>query len=83
LTLITSISWGGEIERIQAKGEITISLNRGYPPFAMETDGKLFGLDVDLAILLADYLDVKVKFIRPETFDRQIPRPLGRLKFSV
>jgi len=49
----------------------------------METDGKLFGLDVDLAILLADYLDVKVKFIRPETFDRQIPRPLGRLKFSV
>ncbi len=77
LTLITTPSWSGEIERIQAKGEITVSLNRGYPPFAMEKDGKLFGLDVDLAILLADYLDVKVKFIRLKTFDLQIPKLLA------
>ena len=77
LPLITTPSWGGEIERIQAKGEITVSLNRGYPPFAMEKDGKIFGLDVDLAHLLADYLDVKVKFIRPQTYDRQIPKLLA------
>ena len=76
LLLIAAPSWGGEIERIQAKGEITVSLNRGYPPFAMENSGKLFGLDVDLAILLADYLGVKVKFIRPKTFDLQIPKLL-------
>ena len=77
LILNTPSTWAGEIERIQAKGEITVSLNRGYPPFAMEKDGKLFGLDVDLAILLADYLDVKVKFIRPKTFDLQIPKLLA------
>ena len=50
LILNTPSTWAGEIERIQAKGEITVSLNRGYPPFAMENSGKLFGLDVDLAI---------------------------------
>ena len=77
LFLNTPSSWGGEIEQIQAKGEITVSLNRGYPPFAMEKDGKIFGLDVDLAHLLADYLDVKVKFIRPQTYDRQIPKLLA------
>ncbi|MBW2441382.1 MAG: transporter substrate-binding domain-containing protein [Deltaproteobacteria bacterium] len=77
LTLITTPSWGGEIERIQSKGEITVSLNRGYPPFAMEKDGNVFGLDVDLAHLLADYLDVKVKFIRPDTYDKQIPKLLA------
>jgi polar amino acid transport system substrate-binding protein len=77
LLLIAAPSWGGEIERIQAKGEITVSLNRGYPPFAMEKGGKLSGLDVDLAILLADYLSVKVKFIQPKTFDLQIPKLLA------
>jgi len=77
LILNTSSAWAGEIERIQAKGEITVSLNRGYPPFAMEKDGKIFGLDVDLANLLADYLDVKVKFIQPKTFDLQIPKLLA------
>ncbi|MEE4266287.1 MAG: transporter substrate-binding domain-containing protein [Desulfobacteraceae bacterium] len=77
MLLLAPCSWGGEIARIQAKGEITVSLNRGYPPFAMEKDGKIFGLDVDLANLLADYLDVKVKFIRPGTYDQQIPKLLA------
>jgi len=77
LLLMTPSSWAGEIERIQQKGEITVSLNRGYPPFSMEKDGKIFGLDIDLAILLADYLNVKVKFIRPETYDQQIPKLLA------
>ena len=77
LLLITHPAWSGEIERIQEKGEITVSLNRGYPPFAMENGGKLSGLDVDLAVLLADYLGVKVKFIRPKTFDLQIPKLLA------
>jgi polar amino acid transport system substrate-binding protein len=77
LFLSVTPSWGGEIERIQAQGEIRVSLNRGYPPFAMGNDGKLSGLDVDLAILLADYLGVKVKFIQPKTFDLQIPKLLA------
>ena len=49
-------SWNAECGKYenqtlnQDKGEITVSLNRGYPPFAMEKDGKIFGLDVDLAV---------------------------------
>jgi polar amino acid transport system substrate-binding protein len=73
---MNSPSWAGEIERIQEKGEIVVSLNRGYPPFSMEKDGRIFGLDVDLAYLLADYLKVKARFIRPQTYDQQIPKLL-------
>lgn len=63
----------GEIERIQAKGELVVSLNKGYPPFSMLIDSQPAGLDVDLARLLAEYLGVKVRFIRPDSYDRQIP----------
>ena len=67
----------GEIDRIREKGVITVSLNRDYPPFSMQKDGTPIGLDVDLAHLLAEILEVKVKFIRPETYDRQIPMLLA------
>ena len=63
----------GEIERIQAKGEIVVSLNKDYPPFSMMVGGRPAGLDVDLARLLADCLNVRVTFIRPERYDGQIP----------
>ncbi len=63
----------GEIERIRAKGELVVSLNKGYPPFAMEINGQTAGLDVDLAHLLAEYLGVKVRFIQPDSYDQQIP----------
>ena len=62
----------GEIERITDKGEIVVSLNKGYPPFSIVDKDKLNGLDVDLAKLIADYLGVKVKFswgrVLPVTF---------------
>ncbi len=67
----------GEIERIQAKGELVVSLNKGYPPFSMLIDGQPAGLDVDLARLLAEYLGVKARFIRPDSYDQQIPRLLA------
>lgn len=73
LFLIPVMSQASEIERIQKAGVITVALNRDYPPFCMEKSGTLFGLDVDLAHLLAAHLDVKVRFIRPETYDQQIP----------
>ena len=75
--LVSSGVQAGEIERIQAKGEIVVSLNRGTPPFCMEIKGELIGLDVDLARLLADYLGVKPKFIMPETFEEHIPKLLS------
>lgn len=67
----------GEIEAIRARGELVVSLNRDYPPFAMTVDGRIVGLDVDLANLLAEYLGVKVRFIQPETYDQQIPKLLA------
>jgi polar amino acid transport system substrate-binding protein len=71
---ITIMSQAGEIERIKKSGVITVSLNRDYPPFSMQESGKIFGLDVDLANLLASHLKVKVQFIRPDTYDQQIPK---------
>lgn len=67
----------GELQQIQKKGVITVSLNRDYPPFSMEKEGTVFGLDVDLAHLMAEILNVKVIFIRPNTYDQQIPKLLA------
>jgi polar amino acid transport system substrate-binding protein len=67
----------GELQQIQKRGVITVSLNRDYPPFSMEKEGTVFGLDVDLAHLMAEILDVKVIFIRPDTYDQQIPKLLA------
>ena len=66
-----------EIERIMDKGEIVVSLNKGYPPFSIVAKDKINGLDVDLAKLVADYLGVKVKFIMPELYKDQIPKLLA------
>jgi polar amino acid transport system substrate-binding protein len=77
LTVGTAIGQAGEIERIQGQGELVVSLNKDYPPFAMQRDGQTAGLDVDLAQLLADYLGVKVRFVQPERYDQQIPRLLA------
>lgn len=67
----------GEIERIKEKGEIVVSLNKGYPPFSMEVNNEKTGLDVDLAKLIAEYLGVKAKFIMPDLYKDQIPKLLA------
>lgn len=77
LVVWSSFAQAGELERIQKNGVITVSLNREYPPFSMQQDGKPFGLDVDLAHLLAEYLGVKVRFIQPQSYDQQIPKLLA------
>jgi len=66
-----------EIDRIRAKGEIVVSINRGYPPFAIVDKDEIQGLDVDLAKLIAGHLGVKVKFIMPKLFKDQIPKLLA------
>jgi len=82
LVLVSIILWppaltAGEIERIQAKGELVVSLNKGYPPFAMTVENQVLGLDADLARLLGEYLGVTVRFVWPEPYDQQIPRLLA------
>lgn len=71
------LTHAGELQRIRDQGTLTVSLNRDYPPFSMEKGGDIVGLDVDLAHMLADFLGVEVKFIRPETYDQQIPKLLA------
>jgi len=80
--VLVSVIWvplllAGEIERIQARGELVVSLNKGYPPFAMMEGDRVIGLDADLARLLAAYLGVDLRFIWPESYDQQIPRLLA------
>jgi len=70
---VTAEAAAGDIERIQQKGQIVVSLNRGYPPFCMNIENTVIGLDVALAGLLADALGVKAQFIQPETYAEQIP----------
>jgi polar amino acid transport system substrate-binding protein len=67
----------GEIDRIKEKGEIVVSVNKGYPPFCMVGKDEITGLDVDLARLIADHLGVKVKFIMPDLYKDQIPKLLA------
>ena len=55
----------------QDKGEITVSLNRGYLPFAMEKDGKIFGLDVDLANLLTYEYFEQMSWARQKTMPEE------------
>ncbi len=77
LGTLPGVSLAGEIERIQAKGELVVSLNKGYPPFSMVIDNQLQGLDVDLAALVAESLGVKIRFVQPDTYDQQIPTLLS------
>ena len=77
LMAMAAAGQAGEIDRIRQAGVITVSLNRGYPPFAIPKADTIIGLDVDLAHLLADYLGVKLRFIMPETYDQQIPKLLA------
>jgi polar amino acid transport system substrate-binding protein len=78
VVLLTAVSaHADEIRRIRERGVLTVSLNRDYPPFAMQKDGRPTGLDVDLAHLLAESLGVTVRFIQPETYDQQIPKLLA------
>jgi len=67
----------GEMDRIMAKGEMVVSLNKGYPPFAIVDKDEVTGLDVDLARLIAGHLGVKVRFIMPELYKDQIPKLLA------
>ncbi len=75
--LLSCTAQAAEMARIRHKGELVVSLNRGYPPFSMEIGGRLTGLDVDLARLIGDFLKVKVRFIRPRHYGDQISRLLA------
>ena len=77
LSLVLPDAHAGEIDRIRNKGEIMVSVNKGYPPFCIVGKDGITGLDVELARIIADHLGVKVKFIMPDLYKDQIPNLLA------
>jgi polar amino acid transport system substrate-binding protein len=52
------------LDRIQQRGELIVGTMGNMPPLNMTSkDGEIFGLEPDLARMLAEAMDVKVKFV--------------------
>jgi len=54
-----------DFDVIQQRGTIIVGTNSGWPPFEIfnETTSQLEGFDIDLAELVADYLNVTVEWV--------------------
>ncbi len=61
------------LDRIQQRGELIVGTMGNMPPLNMTfKDGEIFGLEPDLARLLAEAMDVKVKFVT-KPFNELLP----------
>ena len=61
------------LDRIQQRGELVVGTMGNMPPLNMTSkDGEIFGLEPDLARLLAKAMDVKVKFVT-KPFNELLP----------
>ena len=61
------------LDRIQARGELVVGTMGNMPPLNMTSkDGEIFGLEPDLARLMAKAMDVKVKFVT-KPFNELLP----------
>ncbi len=56
---------------IVEKGEISIAVYRDFPPFSYQKEGKLVGIDVDIAHHIAKQLNVKANLIE-QTADENV-----------
>jgi polar amino acid transport system substrate-binding protein len=54
---------GTVMDRIQKKGELVVGITGSQPPLNATTkDGKIIGLDADIATMIAKNMKVKIKF---------------------
>ncbi len=61
------------LDRIQSRGELVVGTMGNMPPLNMTSkDGEIFGLEPDLARLLAKVMNVKVKFVT-KPFNELLP----------
>jgi len=61
------------LNRIQQRGELIVGTMGNMPPLNMTSkDGEIFGLEPDLARMLADAMNVKVKFVT-KPFNKLLP----------
>jgi len=61
------------LDRIQQRGELIVGTMGNMPPLNMTSkDGEIFGLEPDLARMLADAMNVKVRFVT-KPFNELLP----------
>lgn len=61
------------LDRIQQRGELIVGTMGNMPPLNMTAkDGEIFGLEPDLARMLAEAMDVKIKFVT-KPFNELLP----------
>jgi len=61
------------MDRIQSRGELVVGTMGNMPPLNMTSkDGEIFGLEADLARMLAEAMDVTVKFVT-KPFNELLP----------
>ena len=69
----SSASASPVIDRIQKRGELVVGTMGNMPPLNMTSkDGEIFGMEPDLAKLLAEAMNVKVKFVT-KPFNELLP----------
>jgi polar amino acid transport system substrate-binding protein len=69
----SSTSASPVLDRIQKRGELVVGTMGNMPPLNMTSkDGEIFGLEPDLARLMAKAMDVKVKFVT-KPFNELLP----------
>jgi polar amino acid transport system substrate-binding protein len=61
------------LDRIQQRGELIVGTMGNMPPLNMTAkDGEIFGLEPDLARMMAEAMDVKIKFVT-KPFNELLP----------
>lgn len=64
LALLSLNSFGADLDAVKKAGKLRVAVDTTYPPMEFESaDGKIIGLDVDLAKALAAELKVQAEFV--------------------
>ena len=53
---------GQDIDQIRERGYMTFAFYEDYPPYSFEQGGKITGVDVDVARLIAEFIGVDARF---------------------
>lgn len=53
---------GQDIDQIRERGYMTFALYEDFPPYSFEEGGKITGVDVDIARLIAEFIGVEARF---------------------
>jgi len=66
--LLASLAWAGgavarSFDEIMDKGELSVAVYSGFPPFSSRRDGELAGVDIDLAKAVAERMKLRPAFM--------------------